>query len=520
MRVARWSRRNRLASTSGSVSTRSSEVMKSSWRTSRFWLRRPRLTKLSAMLRRSTACSTARPSAVSCTVLRAWATSTTSSLVFTRTGSTWGTATSSPSGVWSTSITARGRRSPAIALAWAVSDRSGRVMDRETSHVSTKAATTDATASPMNSRSRMRASATRSSAVWLTSAASSSRSSFMPPQLVVVSGSISSGDRHQLPGHRPLDQAGEALVELRRVGVVDHPVIRRLRRQQRRVVPVPQHLAGGGRVDLVAVVDAPVAGAHDEVHAGHVHEQLDGAAGGVDQLGARPQRLVVDRPGDLVGGVEQRPDHGDVAVVHLLGELLVLRGAVGGRRGDVVVDVGPQRLQPLQALEGGGEDGRHLGARLLGLALEGGQRLVGVAPGLGIALDRGGDAEGVRPDEVDRGPGALALQLVDEAPRGRPRPRARAACWFTSSAFCAAALTSTPTTATKARRGTARAAASLRRMGMRRMDASWRCMWRGCAPTSERQSPRDGVTPAIAPADRTPIIAHRSDGRCACREAC
>ena len=37
----------------------SSWVMKSIWRPSRFWLRRPRLTKLSAMLRRSTACSTA-----------------------------------------------------------------------------------------------------------------------------------------------------------------------------------------------------------------------------------------------------------------------------------------------------------------------------------------------------------------------------------------------------------------------------------------------------------------------------
>src|SRR5262249_24230829 len=52
MRVARWSRRKRLARVSGSVSLVSSSVMKSSCRPRRFWLRRPRLTKLSAMLRR------------------------------------------------------------------------------------------------------------------------------------------------------------------------------------------------------------------------------------------------------------------------------------------------------------------------------------------------------------------------------------------------------------------------------------------------------------------------------------
>ena len=45
--------------------------MRSSWRESRFWLRRPRFTNESAMLRRSTTCSTARPIALSCTVLSA-----------------------------------------------------------------------------------------------------------------------------------------------------------------------------------------------------------------------------------------------------------------------------------------------------------------------------------------------------------------------------------------------------------------------------------------------------------------
>ncbi len=141
MRVARWSSRNRLDSASGLVSLDSSSVMKSSWRPSRFWLRRPRLTKLSAMLRRSTACSTARSRAVSCTVLRASATSDTSSLVRIRTGSTWGTVMFSPSGVSRMSVTASGSRWSAMSFAWRVSARSGRVIDRDTAQVSPMATT-------------------------------------------------------------------------------------------------------------------------------------------------------------------------------------------------------------------------------------------------------------------------------------------------------------------------------------------------------------------------------------------
>jgi hypothetical protein len=208
---------------------------------------------------------------------------------------------------------------------------------------------------------------------------------------------------------------GEAFVELGRVGVRDHPVERRLSGQQRGVVLVPQDLARGGRVDLGAVVDAALPRPHDEVHAGHVHEQVDRAAGHVDQLGPVSQRLVVDRERDLIGGVEQRPHHRDVPVVHLVRERLVVRGAVGGRRGDVVVDVGPQRVEPLQALERGGEGSSHCGTGRLDLALEAVQGLVGGRPGLGVALDRRGDAEGVPPGQIDRGPGALALQPGDHA---------------------------------------------------------------------------------------------------------
>ena len=117
--------------------------MKSSWRPSRFWLRRPRLTNESAMLRRSTACSTARSSAESCTVLRASATSATSSRVCTVIGSTWGTATSSPSGV-SRMSTHRVGQPVVRPCPWParVSDRSGRVIDRDTSHTARTVTTT------------------------------------------------------------------------------------------------------------------------------------------------------------------------------------------------------------------------------------------------------------------------------------------------------------------------------------------------------------------------------------------
>ena len=131
MRVARWSRRKRPSRVSGSVSLRSRSVMKSSWRLRRFWLRRPRLMYESEMLRRSTACSTARSTALDCTFESAAATWLTSSLVFTVIGSTSGITTSSPGGVsriWRTAAGQPGRRpSPRPA---ACRERSGRVIER------------------------------------------------------------------------------------------------------------------------------------------------------------------------------------------------------------------------------------------------------------------------------------------------------------------------------------------------------------------------------------------------------
>ena len=161
MRVARWSSRNRLARVSGSVSLVSSSVMKSSWRPRRFWLRRPRLTKLSAMLRRRTACSTARSRAVSCTVLRA--VDDVGDLVagVDHDGVDGGDRTSSPSGVSRMSMTASGSRRSAISLAWRVSDRNGLVIDRDTNHVSTTAVPSTTIASPANHSWRFRAASSQ-----------------------------------------------------------------------------------------------------------------------------------------------------------------------------------------------------------------------------------------------------------------------------------------------------------------------------------------------------------------------
>ncbi len=78
---------------------------------------------------------------MSCTVLRASATSDTSSRVRTRTGSTCGTVMFSPSGVSRMSVTASGNRWSAMSLAWRVRARSGRVIDRDTAHVSPTATT-------------------------------------------------------------------------------------------------------------------------------------------------------------------------------------------------------------------------------------------------------------------------------------------------------------------------------------------------------------------------------------------
>ena len=92
------------------------------------------------MLRRSTACSTASSTAASCTVLRALATSPTSSRVLTTIGRVSGTSTSSPSGVSRIWNTTDGSRSVDISLAWRVRARSGRVIDRDTSTVTMRAA--------------------------------------------------------------------------------------------------------------------------------------------------------------------------------------------------------------------------------------------------------------------------------------------------------------------------------------------------------------------------------------------
>ncbi|CAM5362522.1 hypothetical protein SPURM210S_08124 [Streptomyces purpurascens] len=96
MRVVRWSRRNRSASSSVSSVRRSMASSRVSCRWSRTWLRRARLTKTSETPARSSACLTAASTAARCRVLRAWPTSPISFLSYSRCGTSVSTSTCSP----------------------------------------------------------------------------------------------------------------------------------------------------------------------------------------------------------------------------------------------------------------------------------------------------------------------------------------------------------------------------------------------------------------------------------------
>ncbi len=164
MRVAWWSRRNRLSRVPVRVSLRSSSVMKSSWREIRFWLRRARFTNASATLRRSMAWSTASSRAADCTTLRVSATSATSSRVRTLIGASSGTSTSSPTGVSRTLRTADGRWRSAMAIDCWVSCFSGRTIDRDTNRTAMIAAAITRRAAARYKRLRAWAAAFSSSA--------------------------------------------------------------------------------------------------------------------------------------------------------------------------------------------------------------------------------------------------------------------------------------------------------------------------------------------------------------------
>ncbi len=96
MRVVRWSRRNRSLSSFGSSERRSMRSRRLSWRWTRIWLRRARLTKTPEMPPASSARSTAARSAARCTVSRASATCPASSSAGGPCGASASTSTSSP----------------------------------------------------------------------------------------------------------------------------------------------------------------------------------------------------------------------------------------------------------------------------------------------------------------------------------------------------------------------------------------------------------------------------------------
>ena len=141
IRVARWSSSNRLASWSGSCSSRSSRSIRDSWRSTRTWLRRARLTKIALTLSRNTACSAASRTAWPCTTSNERATSPISSAVNTGTGSTASSDALIGSGSARMRWTEAGSRCRAMSRAPVRSRCSVRTSERATSSATRKAIT-------------------------------------------------------------------------------------------------------------------------------------------------------------------------------------------------------------------------------------------------------------------------------------------------------------------------------------------------------------------------------------------
>ena len=377
MRVARWSRRKRLARVSGSASLVSSSVMKSSWRPRRFWLRRPRLTKLSAMLRRRTACSTARSRAVSWTVLRASATSATSSRVLTRYGGDGGHGDVVAEGCFEDVEHGVGEAVFGHFLGL-VGQGPQRLGDR-----------------PRHQPRQHGGQQQREDA-----------EGRVPPL---------AGHGRRVQGVGPVEQlGGDRLLQLAE-GLAVRPVGHRGlhgadvdRAGGDRLVEVGVHVrvqvgrevlghdvgvVAGGVLELLAeALELGLLGRHpgdavepdatvDDLVAedlGHgVAHDLDLTGDGVGQLGALAQLRVVDRHRHVGDRVEERGDQRGVAVVGRPGE----RRARLVRGTRVVVDVGADLLQLVEPVERARERALDLAALALDLVAEHGDRLVGVRPG-------------------------------------------------------------------------------------------------------------------------------------------
>jgi hypothetical protein len=157
-------------------------------------------------------------------------------------------------------------------------------------------------------------------------------------------------------------------------------------------------------VDAALAEQRPDQGAPRQV--GH---HLDLPRRGGHEAGALAQLGMPDLAGDLGDAVEERGDH-----LAVLAEHLVAEGDVGDAAGLVeVVDLLAERFQPLEPFEGGTERGDRVRVVALEAALEAGEGVVGVAPGLVVALDVDGD-DAALADQLDGGPGALVLEGLEQ----------------------------------------------------------------------------------------------------------
>ena len=471
MRVARWSRRNRPSSVSGSASLRSRSVMKSSWRLSRFWLRRPRLMYESEMLRRSTACSTARSTALDCTFERAAATWLDLVLGLHRDRRDLGITTSSPAGCRGSGGRRRAAGVSAISSACRLSERSGRVMERLASQVTRRA-----TDQPPD-RDAHEESLPGEGLVLRRSA---QRRAGRPPS---CAGRCSrcrdrrrrrraAGDLHAVAGEVPLDLPVEALHARLGEGLVGDAGVGPLALV--RIVSSKPRLRSKSAATLLAdgglVEPAGDGGQHDVAHDAGPHLAL--AGGGVDDLGAVAERRVVDVQGHLGGAIEERLDDGPCTAGRRSRRTRRWSSPSDRRRRRrrtealEVLERGPGRLEGVP--HHGAAAGR-LGGELLG-------RGVGEAPAPRGCPSRPGSAAAPRPIRLMAAV-ALVLQVDDEAARSE-RASTSSACDLASSTSSLALTTSKPATATSARSGTAsgqrRASCGCGSCGTRRVSCAQR----------------------------------------------
>ena len=325
IRAARWSRRNRLSSRSGSSSLRSSRSMSAScWSTSER-LRRDNVSNMSPTCSCRLACSPASSTACSCSSSTACATCPTSSVVYTGSGCT---GSAGAAGTRPLQLRARGPREPPCR-APSRSRRSGRTSVRATSVTISRAIRM---ATPTITESRM--ASVRLAAAWSSTPVGdglggriddlAARSGWWPATTELSSGLFTNGTVGSDIKRHPLDHLGLQLLGVGRADAehLAHP-------EQRRRLGARQGDHRGAQLGLGNLAA--------EVHQQLLHQHLAAGtdrAGQAQRLGA--DLLVVDahRPVDRVLGGQQDRRVG--------GDLVAQPDAVGG-------DLVQQRLPALRA---------------------------------------------------------------------------------------------------------------------------------------------------------------------------